>query len=216
MNLGQMQTAVYNRLSVDSSDALLTPATIQDFINQANHQISGLHDWPWLQTQEVLNTVAGTAFYVPGAAQVAPFSGWYRTIEIRDQNARVLERYSITELDDRWDPTAQGWPMEWAIYADQIHLRPIPGGVYAITHRYIYMEPDLVNSTDTPVLPTIHHFAIVELATYLALRRDRNDARAAAAEQAFEMWKTEQLNRAMRRYDVPGRIRVRPGGWLGS
>ena len=209
-----MVTAVYNRLSVDSSDALLTPLVINDFINQANHQISGMHDWPWLQAQETIATVAGNDTYVPGAMQVAPYNAWYRTIEIRDDAARVIERYSITELDDRWNPTYSGKPQDWAIFGDQIIFRPVPNGAYDLIHRYVYMEPDLSVSTDTPIMPAIHHFAIVELATYIACRRDRNDARAVAAEQAFEMWKTEQLKRALRRYDMPGRIRVRPGGWV--
>lgn len=210
-----MIQAVYNRLSVDSSDGLLTPAAITDFIVQANHEISGQHDWPWMQTQETIQTVAGQDSYVPGAMQVAPYNAWYRTIEIRDDMADVTERYSITELDDRWNPNLQGKPVEWAIYADQIILRPVPSGVWNYIHRYIYMEPDLVTSTDTPVMPAMHHFAIVELATYIACRRDRNDARASAALAAYEMWKTEQLKRALRRYDLPGRIRVRPGGWMG-
>lgn len=220
MNLSAMQTAVYNRLSVDSSDGLMTPASIVDFINQANHQISGLFDWPWLQSAETIITVPGQDSYVPGSFQVVPYSNWYRTVELVGASppsslacTRVLERYSMTELDDRWIPFQRGSPVEWAIWADKLVLRPVPDGIYPITHRYIFAESDLVNPTDSPILPSIHHFAIVELATYVALRRDRNDARAATAEAAYMQWKTEQLSRATKRFDLPGRIRIRPGGW---
>ncbi|MGH9438718.1 MAG: hypothetical protein ACRD22_12700 [Terriglobia bacterium] len=173
-----------------------------------------MHDWPWLETQETIQTTPGQDSYVPGATQTPPYNGWYRTIEIRDSYARVIERWSITELDDRWNSDWAGRPRDWAIYGDKIIFRPVPDANYDILHRYIYMEPDLINDTDTPVMPMIHHFAIVELATFLALRRDRNDARAAVAFDAYEQWVNEQLKRALRRADLPGRVRVRPGGWV--
>ncbi|HET6875847.1 MAG TPA: hypothetical protein VFH70_13760, partial [Acidimicrobiales bacterium] len=142
MNLSAMEAAVYARLGVDSTDGLLTPTVIDGFINDANHQIELAHDWPWLQATETIATVSGTDTYTPGSTGAL----WHRTVELRDGiDAMVLERYSATELDDRWLPQEMGRPREFAIYGDQIILRPVPDGVYNIVHRYIRQEPDLVN-----------------------------------------------------------------------
>lgn len=218
MNLTQLQASVYNRLGVDSSDGLLTPAVINAFINDANHQIELMHDWPWLQTDETITTVAGQDSYTPGAFNTAHDANgntliWHRTDELRDGvDATVLERQSNTELDDRWRPTDMGKPREWAVYKDQIILRPVPDNVYTIVHRYVRQENDLVNTTDLPSMPASAHAAIADLATFLALRRDRNDPRAQAAEAAFNTWMAGlQLDK--KRYKTPGRVRIRPGGW---
>lgn len=213
MNLSAMQAAVYARLGVDSTDGLLTPTVLNGFINDANHQIELAHDWPWLQDTETIVTVAGTDSYSPGSFNTDTFL-WHRTIELRDGvDATVLERFSITELDDRWLPTEQGKPREFAIYGDKLVLRPVPDSVYSIIHRYIRQEADLVNPTDLPTMPAAGHAAIVELATFLALRRDRNDPRAQSAEMAYTQW-MNQLQIDKRRYETPGRVRTRPGGWV--
>jgi hypothetical protein len=213
MNLTQMQAAVYARLGVDTTDGMLTPALVNGFINDANHQIELMHDWPWLQDVETITTVAGTDSYSPGAANADTFA-WHRTIELRDGlDATVLERFSITELDDRWQPNEQGKPREFAIYGDKIILRPVPDSVYSVIHRYLRQEADLVSGSDTPSMPAATHAAIVELATYLALRRDRNDPRAQGAQAAFASWMS-QLQIDKRRYTTPGKVRTRPGGWV--
>jgi hypothetical protein len=219
VNLTQLQAAVYARLGVDNTDGLLTPALINGFINDANHQVELMHDWPWLQATETITTVAGTDSYAPGSFNATLDQNglpilWHRTDELRDGvDAAVLERQSVTELDDRWLPTMAGKPREWAVYGDKLIFRPVPDAVYTIVHRYVRQEGDLTAGSDTPSMPASTHAAIADLATFIALRRDRNDPRAQSAEAAFQTWMAG-LQIDKRRYKTPGRVRVRPGGWI--
>lgn len=206
MNFGQLRSAVYDLLGVDTNDGLLTPTVIGNLVNRANHTIESDAEWPWLQASETISIVANTDTYAPNV-------NWKQTIELVDDVERVLERYSITEMNDRWRSTTTGKPRDFAIFADQIVVRPVPDSAYTFKHRYYRFEPELVNDSDSPLSPNDMHGAIVEYAAYLALRRDRENARVQEAKLAYADWQ-KRMQIIKRRYLTPGRVRVRPGGLL--
>ncbi len=212
MNLSQLQGSVYARMGLDANDGLIAPATINGFINESNHIIEQESDWPWLEVQETITMTAGTATYTPGGTATPNL--WLRTRFISNDFGEVVEWYSYESLLDRWRNTTTGKPIEWAMYGDTIHFAPVPDSAYAYTHYYQRMEPDLVNPLDTPIMPPTYHNAIIEYASYLGFRASRETDRANEAFQAYTDRLTRMKERAKRRVDLPGRVRVRPGSWL--
>jgi hypothetical protein len=200
VNFATLQTAVLDRLGVPASDALFTAAVLGRAVNEAVQEIKSEHDWPWDEASETITTVAGTDTYSVAA-------DWMRTQELKPSADYPLERRSIIDIDSEWPFGDTGRPQVYAINKGQIVLRPIPAQVDTITHRYIKTQADLTG-TDTPALPAQFHTAIVELATYIALKRSRDDARGAAALDAYQRW-ISKMHRWRRRHTGPGRIRSR-------
>jgi hypothetical protein len=211
MNLGQMRQGVYDRAGVPTTDATLTTQAVDGYLNSSMHQIESVQDWPWLLRRDTITTVAGTT--VDTNDLYSPPADWLRTRQLRIANYGPLTRYEVHELEDVWPDTAQGIPQAWCADADFIRVRPFPDAVYTIRHLYVRIEPDLSSDTQSPLMPAKFHSAIVEGATWLALRSDREDVRGAAAKAEFDRWLNVMRDDA-RRGSSPGRVRVRPGGAL--
>lgn len=201
MNLTALLTEVYGRLGVPSGDALFTSAWVTQSINAALHEIESEEDWPWYEASETLTTAAGTQSY-----NLA--SDWLRTREVKPANDYPLERNGIHQLEEWWPFGDSGQPSCYAIEQGKIYLFPIPNGVYSLTHRYVKTEPDLASGSDTPLMPAQFHAAIAELATYVALKRSRDDARGASALAAYQRW-LSKMRKYRRRHKGPARIRTR-------
>lgn len=208
MNRAGLVNAVYNRIGVASSDGQLTPTVLGQFVNDANHAIEVMEDWPWLMTSATFTTTANTATYPTPA-------NWLRTDEIlfnwNDGSTPALEHLSPREINDRYPASSINQPVAWSIQGDQIMLRPIPDGVYTITHWYYRTEPDLFQDSDTPVMPQSFHAAIVELAATFTLRRVQQEGRAVSAQAAFDNVWLPRLQNHRRRFSGPIKVRVRPG-----
>lgn len=207
MNLAALRDQVRTRTNTSSTDATLDAATINAFINSANLQIASDADWPWRQTSTTFSTVAGTDTYTPP-------TDWLRTKSLKVANENPMRLLSIIDLDQRWyDSTGRGLPREYAIEADQIVIRPIPDGIYVVTHRYVKVEPILDTDDDIPLMPAQFQFAIVELAAYLGHRRMGNTNDADVALSAYKEWRNRMVSEHTRTM-VPKRVRVRPGSML--
>lgn len=198
-----MRAAVYVRLGVSTSDGLLTAAAINDAINEASHSLNAEMDWEWLQAVETITTVAGTDLYTPAA-------NWQRTIDLRLSDDRTMPFFSPMKLRERWALMGSGEPAEWAIDVNQILLRPVPAGVTAMRHTYLINDPDLTADSDIPLVPASEHYAIVELATVLTLRRDSSNPRATLAQAAYDAW-LARARAKRRRVDRPYKVNVRRG-----
>ena len=216
MNLTQLRRAIYIQTGLNVNDGLVTPEVINSFVNRALHAYEAEGGWPWLQCSEVIPTVSGVDTYTPGAYVTNPLWDWNRTSELRvmQNEADVLEWKSPTELDDKWNFDDIGPPEDFTIFSDQIVLRPIPDGAYNILHRFERAEIDLVAETDVPTLPPQFHEVLVEYGSYLVFRRSRETERMQEALNAYNAWIAKMRARSLRRADLPGRVRVRPYGWL--
>lgn len=196
MNLGTMRTDLQTRLGVPSGDALFTTAVCTILINDANHATEVRADWPWLEQSESINTANGTDAYTPAG------TGWMRTISLTISGRDPMERVSIGEIDRMLG--ASGDPRFYAVYGDQLLLRPVPTSILAMKHRYVRSEPELANDSDTPLSPVSFHAAIVELAAAYGFRRANRNAEAGAAMASYEQWIGRMLARADRRSTDPG------------
>lgn len=212
MNLAQIRSRIYSRTGLAPSDPQLTTVAANEFANDAMHMIEAAQDWPWLQKMVTFTTTGGVDTYA--SSTFAPDGDWLRSRELIVPGDRPMEHYDLWELDSRWPlTTATGRPYEWAIDTDQIVLRPVPDGVYVVNHHYLRTEPDLVADTQSPLMPAKFHAAIAELGAWLALRQDHEEPRAAAALQAYQQWE-RNMRDDTRRFSSPGRVRVRPGGYM--
>lgn len=201
MNLSEIRTALDRRTGLAFDTTAQTA-----LVNEAVAFISADYSWPWLQAVETVTTVASTGTY-----NVA--GDWAQTLELRRASDNFeLIALSIGELEDSFDPSsdANGEPWAFAIYGEQIRLRPVPDAVYSLTHRYYKTEPVLSNTTDTPLMPVRFHHAIVEYAAHLAFRRAGKQNQASAALEGYKMWR-ERMADDRRRRVGPVKVRIRPG-----
>lgn len=203
--LVDLRQQVYDRLGVPTSDPQFPTALVTRVVNDALHEFELEHDWPWAFTSETLALVAGTDTY--NVASNLRRSRW-----LRISDDYQLDRYPLNELLDRWSDADRGRPAEYAIENTSIVVRPTPDASYSAVHRYVRRETTLAADGDTPLVPIEFQPAIAELATVIALRRSRDDARAVGAQAAYDRW-LNAMRDDTRRYRAPGRVRVRPGGW---
>lgn len=208
MNRAGLVAAVYNRVGVASTDGQLTPTVLGQLINDANHAIEVMEDWPWLAKSATFMTVTGVGDYPMPA-------DWLRTDEVlvnwTDGSTPTLEHLSPREINDRFPFNNTAQPEAWSVQGDRMLLRSVPEGAYQMTHWYYRTEPDLFQDTDTPVMPASFHTAIVELATTLAARRVQQEGRAVSAQTAFDNLWLPRLQGHRRRFSGPIKVRVRPG-----
>lgn len=212
MNLAQLRGGVYARAGQQTNDPVFTQQVINGYINDAMHMVEADQDWPWLDATTTFTTQAGVDTYP--MSTFAPNGDWARTHYLIVGQQRPMARFSMEELDSRWPAsTMTGQPFEWAVDTDQLVVRPVPDAAYTIKHRYLRGEPDLIGDAQSPLMPAKFHAAICELATWLALRSDREDPRAVACFQAYQQWQT-RMKDDRRRASSPNRVRIRPGGWV--
>ncbi len=196
MDLATLRSAVRTRLGVPASDPIFTDGALTELVNSANHYLETEWDWPWLETTEDIATVIGTATYTPGAT-------WMRTIDLRVANGALLRRVPIDELDFL-SSAGTGEPRLFCVTGGQLTVFPTPSAVLTLKHRYVRSEPDLVNAGDTPLVPLSFRSAIVEYASFLALRRSRDEGRAEVARSGYKEWLEQMVKRTARYADTAG------------
>lgn len=195
-----MRTAVRTRMGVPAADAFYTDAVLTDLLNEALFSVSSENDWPWLRATETINTVSGTSIYTPAA-------NWNRTKNLVISGYEPLVWVSENELDVI---TGSGAPERFTMNGDTIEMKPIPDGVYAVTHRYWRNETILSADGDTPAMPASFHYSIVAFAAYLAHNRAHEIDRANQELNVYKLW-LERMQSYRRRSAGPIRPRVRPG-----
>lgn len=206
MNLSALRTSVLNRVGGVSGDVMYASSVLTELINEAVHAIEVEYDWPWLEAVTTHTTTAGTqTLTVP--------TDWLRTRSLWIANYDPMQTLGFADLRTQFDVSNQAQPECFAIAADTIYLGPVPDAAYTVNHLYVKREPDLSSDTDSPLMPASFHAAIVEHATYLALRRTREEARAAVALDAYQGWLRRMVDNR-RRSTAPMRVRVRPGGHI--
>jgi hypothetical protein len=213
VNLAQMRDAVRTRLGVPQSDSFFSDPVLTDMINESLQAVTAEADWPWLQTSTTFSTVAGTGSYTPPA-------DWGQTRSLCIDGYDAMDYRSLSEIRE-YLTTQRSVPTVYTVSGEVILLRPTPGAVYVVTHDYLKAEPALVGDTDTPVMPSVFHYAIVAFACHLAHARNNEigsyrgaiTGSAAASLSQYHNW-LERMMSARRRTSGPMRVRVRGGSIL--
>lgn len=185
MDVTALTAAFRTRLGVPATDAMFTDAVILELLNFSIQKINGDHDWAWLEKSESINTVNGTAVYSVGA-------DWIRTLLIQFSDYTPLEKVTIDRIRMLGSPA--GRPTFYSCFGDQLHVRPVPTGVTAMTHLYIKIEPDLAGPTDVPLMPKVYQPILVEYAAYLGFLRVGDLQEAGSALARYERWLQRQID----------------------
>jgi hypothetical protein len=201
VNLGQFRSAL-DRLTGVGMDA--TAQT--EWVNAAVQAIGSDRAWPWLDEVATVTTVAGTAGYALPA-------DWQSTRGVAS-NGRTYYPVSVRSGDGSWDDWRDTLSFGFAVEDGQLVLYPTPAesGV-AVTHRYVRTEPVLSSDSDTPLLPSRFHWAVVHYAAALIFDRMGQMPQAAAQRAEYDKWRRSMLD-DLTRTRGPHRIRVRPGSGL--
>lgn len=211
MNVAALSAALRRKLGTSAGDGMLTPDVLLDLLNEANTMLEAERDWPWRITSTTFVTVAGQQEYAQ--ATFAPASDWLRTAELRVAGSEPLTLRSVLDLDSRNPGGAQGRPWEFAFAGDSLLLSPTPDAVYTVTHRYVRVPPVLSTDSDSPLMPVMFRWAIVQQAASLGFSRVGDDERAQVAEVAVDRWRARMLD-DQRRSQGSVRVRVRSGSAL--
>lgn len=202
--LADYDARLIDRISTVAGDTRLTSAVRYRTINDALAQICLERDWPWLLTSATITTVAGTSTSNLPTRHI-------RTDSITETATGIsLSRRSLIELDQ---VIYRGPPRLYHVDAGVITFKPIPDGVYSLTHRYRQSEAALALTTDAPLIPDLYSRGVVEYSALLCLRQIKEMERAVEAEKDYGTW----LRRVQDNVNLsrePIRVRVRPGAWL--
>jgi len=200
VNLTQLMSALDRKtgMAMDASAKV-------EWINEAIQAISTERDWPWLDGLDSFNTADGTASYDNP-------SDWMRTRLITVAGAPA-QRIDIAD-GDAYSVAFDDWRSyyHYALEGNDITFYPTPTAVLAVKHRYVKQEPMLDDGTDTPLMPSQYHQAIVSYAAARVMER-MSDPRAQTFDSEYERWKKRMLD-ATARGQQPTRVRVRAGGGL--
>lgn len=177
MNLGDMIIEMQDHGFEDSS-----PDTLTGFINDAYYDICSRQPWPFLEALATVNTVANqVTLDVP-----ADFDKAIRLVI--DSEAARLEPARADDIYSRFNGalTDTGLPVAYYFVGNEVRLYPIPDAAYTITLYYLKVPAALATNTDTPILPTKHHRAIVLGALVAAYRMEDDPGNADVFEAQFE------------------------------
>lgn len=202
MILETMRDAVRVRLGTPPDETFYYDQYVDDLLNEALQTISVDGQWPWLETTETINTTVGTRFYPPNA-------NWIETKALSIAGFDAMVFLDLQEVRN-WPDDVRDVPMFYTIYMEQIYLAPAPSAIYAIRHDYIRNEAKLTDNTDTPIMPSQFHYAIVAFAVHLAHLRSGDLARAQAALTEYQNWK-RRMEESRSRSTSTIKVRVRPG-----
>ena len=178
--LTTLQTAVYTKMGIPSSDSLITSTKLTAFINEALNQMESEGVWQWQEGTETLNATVGNATLTPSSTNFG------RTVALTIPGGDPLELKPIAFLDKLVN--ASGPPIFYGFWAGQLIIRPKADASYSFTHRYMKREVALVSGSDTPLVPDRWIPAVVEYAASLAYRSINDADNAARCIAAYQDW----------------------------
>lgn len=216
MDLTALTAAVLARLSMMSDDPEAANAT--GYINAGLHEIemSVSDGWSWMRQTVDLTTTNGTASY-SFATLSALTSGALTVSKILDVKALLQQGY-YTPMDliapgeaELLYPSVVGSiPEAWFCEGSTLYVYPTPDAAYTLRVRLVTVEPDLVDGTDTPVMPTIYHSAVVDAACALHYEGLQDTAKMQATQARVDRI-IDRMKRYAPEYKAAPRVTTR--GW---
>lgn len=158
----ELSQAILDRTGLPSGDALAQPAALQAAIKHGQRAYGVEGDWPWLQVEETINTVANTSTYSVAVNYRRTNYLFYQGTDLEPRDARDLHLL---------DAVSTSSPTLYGVTAGSIVLRPTPNAVYALTHGYQRMEAVLAAGSDPVLLPDAYtDYLVSHAALYIAVR----------------------------------------------
>lgn len=188
MQLQDIRTEVLETAGLASDDARFPSATLNRIINRALRQIGSEADWPWNEVTSSFGTIANQQ-------QNNPPANWARTIRLAYENRDLTQFQS---RDTIWLINDTGSPVGYYIEHDQIHMVPVPDGVYTITHVYHAYETALSGDTDEPNLPDRYIDWLIFTALVQVAARIRDSELYAIADRERRQWSKRAHDEVLR------------------
>lgn len=213
MDYAALQSAVLGRLSMGSDDPDATK--VAGYVNEALHEIEsagGPTGWSWLREQTTV-TVSAAATY----AFSTLVTDGDTTLKILDMQVLYQTSYyqpmtfmSPVEAENYYRYVDTATPEAWYAEGGLVYVFPTPPGDTTFKLRTLKMEPDLVLPTDTPIMPSVFHSAIVEAALALHYESLQDTAKMQATQQRVDRW-VDRMKRYGPEYQRAPRVTTR--GW---
>lgn len=204
MNLLEIRTRLRRRVgSPDATD--VTDASLNEFINTAYRDIASRFRFHKVRKLCTFDTIASTSRYgLPTDCEVV--------LRLRDQTTGM----KLRKEDDSFEAglegvadTVEGVPASYLRQRDWVKISPVPDGVYTIEVFYKAGITDLVNDTDSPVIPASWHEGIVKLARH-GFYDDAGDVpKAQYALQNYASWlSTKSIEVDEEKVDMDKGVRI--------
>jgi hypothetical protein len=206
-----LQARVLASLASDSNDPIAD--SCGDFVNDAIHflESAATEGWPWCREPLSVSLTADTDRYTFSTLSTTTsiIKILSARIEGDDGSLIPLEFRSIDEADSLYQSTNwTGQPSSFSVDGSTLILYPIPDGTYTCQLRIVFSEPDLSDSTDTPIMPSVFHRAIVDQTLAIMYGALQDDKREALFEQKTDTW-VQRMRRYGNQYEASPKIRVR-------
>ena len=196
MDVDAMEAAVRARLGVSADDPIFTDTVLDAFINSALQKLTSEEDWDWNEKTETITTSAS-------ADTEAVAADYMRTIGVYEADGGSLDEVTFERIQQL--TTAESANVRFFVVTGGVlHLRPVPNGVFSLTHHYVSSEASLSTGTDTPALPTQYHDALCDYATYQCFKRVGNPQEGAVFEAQYKDWLGTMRRRGDRYADTEG------------
>lgn len=158
----ELSQAILDRTGLSAGDALAQPAALQAAIKAGARRYAIEGEWPWLNVEVTVNTVANTDTYaVPADYQRTTYLAY---------NGYDLEPRDVRDLH-LLDALSASQPSLYGVRAGLLVLRPSPDAVYPLKHGYQRTEPALAAGSDTVLLPDAYtDYLVLHGALWLVIR----------------------------------------------
>lgn len=207
MNRGDLIRIVAARTGIGPDDSVYD--LMGDLIDDALAEVSNanLQGWDWLTRDVTLDGVSGdstwtfdtlAALVADNVAIVAdPDQGadapTYPVVRVREVDlvlpnlgTQPLERVSRRDIQQRFDPTAGGYPAAWTAEHQTVIIAPPLAADQTFTIRVNLAERSLATDETEPLLPDRFRPVLVQLARCYVFEARLDDARATAARLVYD------------------------------
>lgn len=160
-DLAGLRAEVLSRLGLPDDDGMAASGDLDRAINAALTEYTVEGDWPWLATETTITTAANDGLYPLPAGFLRGLYAYIGDQELQFRSAGELIVYAQDTDQPRYITGGVG----------QLKLVPTPNGAYSVVFGYVQSEAELVDDTDTPLLPAAYHdYLVVKAARKMAER----------------------------------------------
>lgn len=175
MNVGQIKAALAVTANIEETDA-----NALTWINAAYHEFERAYSWPFL------DAVADVPVVALDDTPVLPVDFLkLKSLKVSDQ-LDPLHYVGFRRMRAEFDPAATGLPTHYSfIGLTNLILWPVPDANYTLKLIYRKLFVDLAADGDTPSIPTMYHYSLVEGAAGYALGSESEEERVSAHRTSF-------------------------------
>ena len=179
--LSALRTFVRNQTLVESDD--VSDANLNTMINGGLNELSLMFDWPFLQAEGTVTTVAGQINYsLP--------SNFRKMFVVRDEDRRATPtRLTFQQALNRWggDPPTGGDASWYYLWNDDICLVPIPSDAESAEYRLYYQKgiTELASDADIPEFASEFHLISAHYAIARVWEHQEDFPKSDSADQKF-------------------------------